>query len=310
LTVKYRAVLLLSPAHLFGLPSEGVIVIPADPTGKQTTITFPAIDSTTLEKTSWGTLSRFREDKDAVQVKSPVRQSQVIFVDNYVTLEFDVADPLTNSPWDFARNVAIGISCPLTLLTDNPIDFQIVSLQQLEGAQKHLRSARIGGTVSAYNLNELALKVQKSLEIANLQDSTLEKALTYYRHGAILRDHSTSGTWDDDSPGSTQAMLFQAEAFLNYWKAATSIVGDRTKGDANDERGRRLGLGLDYYRTTVLPLTNIRNDYDVAHYSVQLERAKEASGSLAKMVDVAKALLAAYVTYLQSGGAPFSPRNP
>jgi hypothetical protein len=308
--VKHRAVVFLLPTHTFGLPGDDAIVFPADPTGKQSTVTFPSIDSTTLERTSWGTLSRYREDNDAVRANSSVRECQASVIDNYLTLEFTVEDPLTKSPWDVVRDATTALCRPLTLLTDEPIDFRIVSLQQLEGQQKHLRAARIGGTVSAYNLAELSDKVRKSMEIADLRDPTLEKALTYYRHGAILRDGSTTYAWDDESPESTQAILFRSESFLNYWKAATSIIGDRTKGDANDERGRRLGLGPDYYRTTVQPLTNLRNDYDVAHYDVQLERAKQVSASLGQMVRVAKELLTAYVAYLQSGGSPFSPRNP
>ncbi|MCI4372894.1 MAG: hypothetical protein L3K02_04555 [Thermoplasmata archaeon] len=308
--MKYRAVVFLLPTNTFGLPGDNAIVFPADPSGKESTVTFPSIDSTTLERTSWGTLSRYREDKDALRANSSVRGCQAGVVDNYLTLEFTVEDPLTNSPWDVARDATIALCRPLTLLTDEPIDFHIVSLQQLEGQQKHLRAARIGGTVSAYNLAELSNKVQESMEIADLRDPTLEKALTYYRHGAILRDGSTTRAWDDESPGSTQAILFKSESFLNYWKAATSIIGDRTKGDANDERGRRLGLGPDYYRTTVQPLTNLRNDFDVAHYDVQLERAKLLSPSLGPMVQVAKVLLTAYIAYLKSGGSAFSPRNP
>lgn len=308
--MTYRAVLLIAPAYIFGLPTKDTIVIPADPSGKPSTVTFPSIDNTTLEKASWGTLSKYREDKDAVQVASTVRQCQASLVDNYLTLEFSVDDPLTNSPWDLARNTAIAICGPLTLLADSPIDFQIVSLQQLEGAQKHLRSAQIGGIVSAYNLNELSSKVKVSMSIANRQDPTLEKGLIYYRHGAMLREREIARAWDGGFPGSTQSMLFEAESFLNYWKAATAIIGDRTKGDDNAERGRRLGLGPDYYRTTVQPLTNIRNDYDVAHYNVQLDRAKQTSASLGKMVEVAKTVLLAYITYLDTGGAPFSPGNP
>ncbi len=308
--MRYRAVFFLHPTHLFGLPGEDAIVFPAEPSGRETTVSFPSIDSTTLEKTSWGTISRYREDKDAVKVESQVRGARAALTDNYLTVEFDSDDPVKNSPWDLARDITIAICRPLTLLTDTPVDFELVSLQQLEGAQKHLRSAQIGGTVSAYNLRELSEKVRESVDLANLRDPTLEKALTYYRHGAILRDSSVSRAWDDESPKSIQAVLFDSESFLNYWKAATAVIGDRTKGDTTDERGRRLGLGADYYKSKVQPLTDVRNDYDVAHYDTQLERARQASASLGQMTQVAKELLLAYVAYLRSGGSPFSPRNP
>ena len=227
-----------------------------------------------------------------------------------MTIEFGLTEAITTSAWEVVEGVARPLSQALTLLTDRVVDFRIKSIQRLEGDQMPLRRGKVGGVATIYNLAELTEKLRKASEIVNTRDPALEKSLAYFHHATLLKNMAWPSVFDDREEDAVGSLLFGSEAFLNYWKAATAIVGDRTKGDDSAERTMRLGLSSDYYPSRIEPLRQLRNDYDVAHYDVELDRAKEVGASLGRMIEVAKELLIAYSRYLQAGGTPFSPRNP
>jgi hypothetical protein len=55
--------------------------------------------------------------------------------------------------------------------------------------------------------------------------------------------------------------------FLQYWKALTAIVGDPSGDRDHQSRPTKLGLGRQFFRQVVRPLTEIRDNFDVAHIS-------------------------------------------
>lgn len=60
-----------------------------------------------------------------------------------------------------------------------------------------------------------------------------------------------------------------SSCFLHLYKAATAVAGHPTKKDRHQKLTNELGLDPEFSTVRLKALREIRNDFDVAHYSVQ-----------------------------------------
>lgn len=63
-----------------------------------------------------------------------------------------------------------------------------------------------------------------------------------------------------------------ASVFLNIWKAVSAVVGDPSQDADYQRRYRELSLTDDFFQTRIESMRKLRNDYDVAHYTLDAGR--------------------------------------
>ena len=120
-------------------------------------------------------------------------------------------------------------------------------------------------------------------------------AARYFQHALWLVDQRGRVT----DPYDTNAAMLISSIFLNLWKAASVIVGDPSKDKDYQKRHRALGLTDDFYNEKIMPLRRLRDDSDVAHYSLRnadLEKLKETIGAA---IDVVREVIVAHSRAIQ-----------
>jgi hypothetical protein len=161
----------------------------------------------------------------------------------------------------------------------------------------------IMSSVQGYNLSLLRDKIKEAEKAASLTESLLNKALHYYEHALFLFENRAAMT-DIFSP---HMQYLISAAFLNLWKAVSSILGDPSCDKDYQKRYKMLGLSCDFFRSDVEFVRKVRNSYDVAHYHISEDGFKEIERHFGKAAEVATCVLHAYRQYLLSGNPPLSP---
>lgn len=152
------------------------------------------------------------------------------------------------------------------------------------------------GKFQTYNLDSFKQSLSWAFEAAPLvHDLKLAKALDYFNHGQLL-----SKIRDELPMGFLRAHSYlAADAFANFYKAAAVVVGDPSKDKDYQSRYKKIGLSRDFWKEKVEYVRNLRNDYGVAHYDLD---SKQLDRELSTAQDVAKTIIAHYITFLQSTG--------
>jgi hypothetical protein len=96
--MKYTVIFELSPPYAFGLPEQGKIVIP----GGEGSVNGPTLDTVTGKLVGHGTLSRYREDTDRLQVLLTLPSSTIRLNDNFAFVESEAPD--SNQALDLKSN--------------------------------------------------------------------------------------------------------------------------------------------------------------------------------------------------------------
>jgi hypothetical protein len=87
-----------------------------------------------------------------------------------------------------------------------------------------------------------------------------------------------------------------ATAFLQMFKALVTIVGEAGKDADYQRRAKQMGLGADFWNSRVQPLYKVRNDSDVAHYSLETPELAAAYGQFSDAGGVFRDAFAAFMT--------------
>lgn len=76
-------------------------------------------------------------------------------------------------------------------------------------------------------------------------------------------------------------------AFLNLWKAITTIVGDPSSDPDHQSRYKKFGLSFEFYREKIRRVQELRDDNDVAHHSLDLSRLDTIEREFGEATNVA-----------------------
>jgi hypothetical protein len=88
--------------------------------------------------------------------------------------------------------------------------------------------------------------------------------------------------------------MLVSSAFLNAWKAVTTILGDPSADRDHQRRHRDIGFGKDFSYDKVKRLTDLRNDYDVAHYSLRTDALEEVKAHYGEAIRIASEVIDQY----------------
>ena len=137
-------------------------------------------------------------------------------------------------------------------------------------------------TVTTYNLKKLEEDIVEAASFHNLSDPQLDRALQYYELALLLFERR-----EMIAPVlSRQHAHLISVVFLYFWKAISAVVGDPSKDSDYQKRYRSLGFDYDYFKTKIEMIRKLRNDYDVAHYSLDENRIKEVDSNFKQAAKV------------------------
>ena len=145
-----------------------------------------------------------------------------------------------------------------------------------------------------YNTNELAGRLETAFRWTVRVDDRARKALLYGEHGFLLSEFAQTLPLM-----SAHASFSWGMAFLQLFKALTTILGEPGTDKDYQRRATRLGLPSDFWSTRVKELYSVRNDDDVAHYSLELPDDRGVMvGRFGQPASIFKDALAAYISTL------------
>jgi hypothetical protein len=294
----FRLLFQIAPPAVFGLPDGTTTVIPGSAEPRQ--FAGPTLDTRTGLFVAHGTLSEYRKPHEALAVPSlELGPCSAKLRDNFLDLTVEAADarqatkvvlPHVDSLLQ-GMSVLFGqlFSASLLLVEDEagePQDIRL-SLRRLE-----LFKATV------YNIDELASKFETAATWAKYGDDATRKALFYSEHAALLSQFAD--TLPSDSP---HAAFSHAMAFLQLFKALTTLLGDPSVDRDYQSRFRRLGLPPDYWNHRAKPLYKVRNDDDVAHYSREMPDAQTFREQYGAAMSVFREALEAHIRLLRASGS-------
>ncbi|MCH7836055.1 MAG: hypothetical protein IH864_04240 [Chloroflexi bacterium] len=254
---EFRFVYWLSPEGPFGIPEAGVTVVP----GGQKQIVGDVYDSWTGRKVSHGAQTMARSPDDKVQLTFEVEGTTVRLDDNYLKIH-----PEAETAAEAERIVAAILRRFLAAFSFHQGQFFQARLVQATGEKGLLAEMMHLGKFTVFSLEGIRGAASAAAQwIPDLQKKRrLDMALEYFNRALYLRRSELEARLD--LPFLWGASSLRGEAFLNYWKSITAVLGDPSKeGKRFQLFYKKLGIDRSLIRTDVKRLSGIRNDYDVAH---------------------------------------------
>lgn len=291
---RYRFLFRLGPPAYFGLPDGEKLVVPVEAGG---TISSPVLDTRTGHKVSHGSLSRYRTPESALAANLQIGDHSIKLSDNFLEVWTQSPDPQ-----DATSKTIAYVDLFVQSLSSMYGERFFASLMAIEDEHGNPQSvAAIPRTVpfftaTIYNTQELSERIGVAATWAQTADAVAQKALFYFEHACLLEEFSSSLTLS-----SPHASFSRALAFLQLFKALTSIIGDPSTDRDYQSRCKRLGLQKDFWEVKAKPLYEIRNEQDVAHYSHSLPQPGMFLGHYRQAVAVFREALGAHMAKLAQG---------
>lgn len=234
----------------------------------------------------------FRDDKDKIELNVETPRGTIRFSDNFVFIEVEATGP------DEARYLSVALlDRYLQHLGVNQArlyTFVPLGLVGEDGGRVPLPRRLELGKFTTYDLASLRRDIEEAGSYVEFDDLTLVLAIDYYQQAQLL--FSQRGLLAD--PFLRQHSMLISTAFLNLWKAISTIVGDPSVDSDYQSRYKNFEFDYDFFAQKIEKVRDLRNNYDVAHYSLDpthLERVEESFGEAAV---IANQVLRGYRQYL------------
>jgi hypothetical protein len=89
------------------------------------------------------------------------------------------------------------------------------------------------------------------------------------------------------------------------WKALSTVLGDPSADKDYQRRYKKLGFDDTFFLQKVEHVRKLRNEYDVAHYTVESEKQNRVDSDYLEAKKIVETALRAYRERLLAGGKPF-----
>lgn len=282
---RYEIIFTLEPAWPFGLPQEGMTVIPSG-----TTWDGPWVDTWSGVVASHGTLSQYR----ATPVEGVVEVAAAEFRlrDNFLFVTLAAQTP--TDAVSLAKRHAARFCMTLTMKSGTYFRAAVrggSNRDTQSGLQPNPRLAL--GLVGFYDLSRMRDAVTKLRGVLRAEDAKLDRALAYFYHGAFL-SRSLDRIEDELS---FHAYYTLTEVILNFYKAMSVIVGDPSCGDKHQSVYKTRGVPDELWARTER-VRRSRNDKDVAHYRAIPEQFENVRAAACEARKVAAEVIEAYASWL------------
>ena len=253
----------------------------------------PTLDSRSGNFVAYGTLSEYRQDDEAIRLQVEAGDAFISARDNFFTVAVNAQSQSvglrlgTSAFEQFLRLLAVehGDLFEYELLQIESDDGQVT----VRPAPRAFQLARI----TAYNTGGLAANMMAAAKRCSVDDDRLTKSLLYYEHAQFLyRLREPVGIF------SPHFSFLLTSAFLQVWKGIATIVGEPGTDSDYQRRFTQYGLPENYWQDVLRPLADVRNDFDVAHYSLDQSAIERVEVAFGKAQNVCRAVIKAYSDYL------------
>jgi tetratricopeptide (TPR) repeat protein len=279
--MKFNITFKISPSGLFGVPEEGWTVLPPSE------ITSPALDTKTGLVLGYGSLSKYREEDNAINLSFTLGNVQVRIQDNFFFLEVD--SNTSNDAYSIVLQALETFLQHLTLDQARPFTYEALIIESEDGQLYRIPTIITLGNNAVYDLDKLRQDIQAAEASYHLQDSKLERALQYFDHALFISEKRKQIA----DIFSRHYRYLVTSVFLNLWKAVSTIVGDPSSDRDHQRRYKQFGFDDDFYRSKIKYLHTLRNNYDVAHYSLDVNQLNEIDVNIGKAQSIASEVLRA-----------------
>lgn len=285
---EFEVIFTLNPTGPFGLPEDGVTVVP----GITSTSSTAVVDTWSGTVVGYGALSVFRTEP--VSAELTLKCATVRLGDNFLFCKVTAADE--NEAMTVAEKLVhrfcVGLSLKL------PIYFYH-SLHG--GSRSDTRSPmqlplKISlGTMRFYSTSALTSAASELETLLNVDDPLLDRANAYFYHATFLMDFLNRS----NDPNSFHTYYTFTEAILNFYKAISVIIGDPSCGDKHQSQYKKYGIDRELWINSE-EIRQARNNMDVAHYKAIPEQFQEVAVVCDKARRVAGRVIEAYLVWLKN----------
>lgn len=283
--MEFEIIFKIDPASAFGLPENDITVVP---TKEGNQIHGPALHRKSGKHVGVGTLSDYRKDENALKVSLDLDNTTLRFEDNTVFITIEAEN--STSAFQQSTNVLEDFLRHLTLETGRVFEYECLIIQDRDDNIYNVPEIIQHFKMSSYNISELKKSVLNAGKFYEYKNEKLIRSLQYYKHALLLFDKRNQIT-DLLSRHYTQLL---SSVFLNLWKAASVIVGDPSVDKDYQKRYKNLGFDYNYFESRIEFLRGLRNDFDVAHYSLDESSNKEVEKNFRKAVRIVSEILKKY----------------
>ena len=291
----------VEPPGIFGLEEPGRTILPSE---EGLEAVGPVLDTRTMNIVGWGTQSVLRALDKKLDLHFDVDGVTFRFSDNFL-----FASVLGQSPEEAASKlipVLKRLVLYLSFAQNTFIRYSLVQATDKVGKRIPIPKAVELASIRVYGLENLRKQLTKfeSASRTVYSDIQLCKALEYFDKGLLFHElledprYSALNPFD---PLSLSETSLRAEAFLNFWKVLSLILGERREGKRFQSFYKKLRISDEEFQQNIKPLYKVRNDYDVAHSQRQAKLATPnvvTREHLASCHKEAKNLIQRYICYL------------
>jgi hypothetical protein len=250
-------------------------------------------ETKTRTRVGHGTLSIYRREDERIDLEFSLKRVSGHLLDNYFHATISAMD--AREALSLAQSDTESFLQALSVITGTSVfSATPISMESEAGIPISLRDVTMG-TIAVYHLPTFKHQISSAAEFVAQSDEKLNRALAYYKHALILLDDAKNRI---DHLSSTH---YSAVSFcvLNLWKACAVILGDpAVSGDGYQKRYRKIGLDDDF-KQRLERLKDLRDDYDVAHYSL-VRQDDVLKDRLEDAIRVAAEAIQAYRRWLDS----------
>lgn len=287
--MNYEILFQVSPPGWFGLPEPDRVVIKGN-SGQQ--ITGPVIDRRSGNLVSHGTLSRYRTNEEAIDLELEVEGSRMRVWDNFFSLRVEAADQgaaLSKGRSVFDRYLRLVMTQQGDLF-----EYEILQIESEDGvvdARPQPQAIRVMN-MTVFNLEQLRIFLAEAARRSSAKNERLDKALVYYEHARLFfRMRGLVPIF------STHQSFILASAYLNLWKAISVVLGEPGTDSDYQKRFRDIGFDTNFWKEKIQPLLTVRNDHDVAHYSLDATAVGAVDKNFGNAEAVCRTVLNVYADY-------------
>jgi hypothetical protein len=298
---RFTLLIKVGPPSLFGLPQDGMTVLNGKLGGK---LQGPTLDSKSGHFVSYGRLSEYRREEETVRFSGSVGGLPLTVRDNFFTLGVDASDRATALRLGVARfELFLRL---LSLEYGNAFSYEVLHIESPDGDLEVSPGPKMVELFRAtmFNTEQLIGHIATAAASAQLDDPRLSKSLMYREHAAFLFETRMRVGFF-----TPHFSFLLTSAYLNIWKAIATILGDPSIDSDYQSRFKKFGLPKGYWDDTVKPLKKIRDDVDVAHYSLATDTIEIVEGAFGAAGQVCKVVVKAYVGHLNSTPNPLQPTS-
>lgn len=291
--MKFTIILEIDPSTPFGLSVRDWPVIRAKK-GDKLGDTNKMSD---LKRVDYGQKSDDRSDGEGLNLAVDLNGRCVHFKDNQVNIEIEAPDMYQ------AHEIAIRefdlFIGNLSSIYQRFFSYRAIAIEDENGNITEL-PIPVNMKATIYDLDHLSSKILEASTYQEISDEKLLRSLQYLRLALfelderkrimpIVTTFERKGVRD----------WFLSSIFLNLWKALSTIVGDPSKDKDHQRRYKSLGLNYDYYLSKIKKAHDLRNDYDVAHYSLDEEKITMVDKNISEVIETAITVISRYRDYLR-----------